>query len=231
MKCGLGSTEEIAACLFAAKEILGYAQMVWGIVSATLVFALLKMFDRWTKDALRLEGERDAEKAKVKELQSVLADYDVRDFIVQVIDAIGTTVANWHHAGVAKTPHIPKDKDTLARRQAPIPGEEEIVALFDFTGSRVRSMSSFLVVTYDKLYWTGGNALDWQSFVDADINVSAKEVLIDKYQPIVPGGGFRAEQVADMLVGLHKALTPYFENNSEAENAEVPPASKSQTAA
>ena len=81
MKCGLGSTEEIAACLFAGKEILGYAQMVWGVVSATLVFALLKMFDRWTKDVSRLEGERDAEKAKVKELQSVLADYDVRDSV------------------------------------------------------------------------------------------------------------------------------------------------------
>jgi hypothetical protein len=216
--CSIGSVGEISECIFQLKEALGYAQAIWGVVSASLVSALIWVIGRWKKDTSRLEKDISARDVTILELEKRLKEHGESEYIIGLYTTISETIRNWHHPKLDKNPNIPKDKELTARKLASIPGDEELLALFDF--SRLKNMSRFLVITYDGLYWTGDNRVDWQELSGSDINSTIKAVEIEDYEVIEVGGGFTADAVADMLASLHKAIAPHYENE-DAEQEKV----------
>lgn len=227
MQCGLGTVEEISACIHQAVGAFDVIKTVWSVATGGMIFMIMQMWKRWSGDVERLESERDAERAKAQELNKQLEQYEGDVYVGQIFDAISVTISNWQLDGIYKTPHIPKNKDNIARMESPIPGEHKTVALVDLTNSSLRPMSKYLAVTYFNLYWPGVE-IDWQTFIASDIRVSKREVIIGDAAPIAVGGGISADQLGDMLAGLHKALTPFFPLDETVPNSSEP---KTATAA
>lgn len=220
MNCSFGSVDEIATCLYQAKAWFSLFEGILGLVSGGLTAALL-MLIKWRNDDREEFAARLADKDKeIQVLQERLRELGDDEYVVGLVTEIGKVVRNWSHPKVTRAPNIPKDKDTLARRKAQIPGEDDLVALMDFT--RLGIMTHFLAVTYNGLYWTGAVTVPWEAFVASDINIGDTTVHVGEYAPIKAGGGISAEALGNMLVGLHTALKPYFEvqNAGEAEENE-----------
>ena len=221
MACSISSIPDIADCLYRLKDIVDLAHAAMGIVSTSLLTGLLWCLKRWKKDTDRLDLVVTDKNKEIEALQQKLAEFSNTSYIAGLYGAISDTIENWHHKCLFRSPNIPKYKDDAARQQSPIPGSETPLALFDFT--RMGTMSHFLVIGYDGLYWHGNNHIEWVQFLEGDITANDTAVILGAGAPIEVGGGVSADALSSMLASLHKALTPFFEfeDNSSSADSQV----------
>ena len=112
MSCSIASANEIAECLHQAKAWLSIAQIFWGLVSSSLLAALLFIVRRWRSDIERHETELKSRDDRIERLQADLKQHGYVNFETSRMETIQNVVDGWYHPRLVK--HIEKHRDEAA---------------------------------------------------------------------------------------------------------------------